>query len=587
MSRYPWFWLVAALLIAFMGFVQVRSALQETQTFDEGFDLAAGYSYWKTGDYRINREHPPLGKLINAIPLLFLNPSLPLDHPSWAQENNVVFGEQFLYFNRVPADTMLFAGRAMTILVTLLAAAAFAIWMRKLFGGAAALIGLVFFCLDPNLIAHGRYITSDLFVTVFFFFASIGWAAYLEQPRRRTLLLSGLLLGLAFASKISALYLIPAFLVLYFIRWWQKPKQFGILHMAGSMAALLVLATLVLALVYAPEASRLVPATRSYRQAHPEAVMLHDAIERKSPASELLADLSRRLGLQNHSFLVAFNMILTHNTNGHPAYVLGHVSEHGIWYYFPVAFAVKTPAAVLLALLLALAIGLRRQLAPLRGIPSRLRSAPIVWYVLLLIPMGYFALSMAGSINIGVRHILPVYPFLFALLGATLAAASWTPARWTTAALLMLMAFESISIYPHYLAFFNFPSGGPGNGPKYLVDSNIDWGQDVKKLRDWLKERGIPKVWFYYFGKADLTTYGLRFEWLPQHKDSKEWDDIDGYVAVSVTPLQGVYTSWDYLQRVRQRPVVAKIGYSIYIYDFRKPASRSMAAPILSTSLTK
>jgi hypothetical protein len=587
MSRHSWFWLVAALLIGFMGFVQVRSALQETQTFDEGFDLAAGYSYWKTGDYRINREHPPLGKLINAIPLLFLNPSLPLDHPSWAQENNAVFGEQFLYVNRVPADTMLFAGRVMTILVTLLAAAAFALWMRKVFGTAAALIGLAFFCLDPNLIAHGRYITSDLFVTVFFFFASIAWAAYLEQPRHGTLLLSGLLLGMAFASKMSALYLIPAFLVLYLIRWWQRPRRFGILHMVGSMTALLLLATLVLAVVYAPEANRLIPATRSYRRAHPETVMLYDAIERKSPASEHVAELSRRFGLQNHSFLIAFNMIVTHNASGHPSYVLGHVSEYGVWYYFPVAFAVKTPAAVLLALVLALGIGILRQVTPLRTVPSRLRSAPIVWYALLLIPLGYFALSMAGNINIGLRHILPVYPFLFALFGAVFANVSWKSAKWIPAVLLSVLAVESISIYPHYLAFFNFPSGGPGNGPKYLVDSNIDWGQDVKKLRDWLQERGIPKVWFYYFGKADLTTYGLKFEWLPRQKDSKEWDDIDGYVAVSVTPLQGVYTPWDYLQRVRERPLVAKIGYSIYVYDFRKPASRSMAAPILSTSLTK
>lgn len=545
MSRFGRFWPVTVLLIALMGFVQVRSARLETQTFDEGFDLAAGYSYWKTGDFRINREHPPLGKLINALPLLVLNPSLPLDHPSWAQEDNVVFGEQFLYFNRVPADTMLFAGRLMSVLTTLIAALCFALWMRRRFGDTAALIGLTFLCFDPNLIAHGRYITSDLFVAVFFFFASVSWVAYLEAPSGKKLLWAGALTGCALTSKVSALFLLPVFFLLYLFR----PGKFSLWHMVRSMAGLVGAAAMVIAVVYAPEVGRLVPATHRYREAHPEVRMIHESIERKSPLSEVLVFAGRKLGVQNHSFLVACNMVAVHNSTGHPAYVLGKVLERGAWYYFPVAFAVKTPTAVLLALL-----GLRR------------RGASILWIALAGIPVAYFAFSMAGNINIGVRHILPVYLFLYAMLGAVMV--EWR--KWVVSALLVLLVAESLAIYPHYLAFFNWPSGGPGNGPRYLVDSNIDWGQDVKKLRDWLEERKIPRVYFHYFGRADLTTYGLPFDWLPRSDDSPEWNDVDGYAAVSVTPLMGVYTPWKELRRVRERPLVAKIGYSIYVFDMRK-----------------
>jgi hypothetical protein len=158
--------------------------------------------------------------------------------------------------------------------------------------------------------------------------------------------------------------------------------------------------------------------------------------------------------------------------------------------------------------------------------------------------------------------------------------------EWIGRGILLLLVIESLTIYPHYLAFFNFASGGPGNGPHYLVDSNIDWGQDVIKLRDWLRERGIPKVAICYFGRADLTTYGLPFDWLPRTSDLAEWEKLDGYAAASVTALQGVYVPPDELGYLRARTPVAKIGYSIYVYDLRKSAVRA-SGDRDSTSFTK
>jgi hypothetical protein len=136
------FWLTAGLLLSIMGTVQVLSALRENQTWDEAFELAAGYNYWKTGVYRFNLEQPPVGKLISAFPLLFINPSIPVDHPSYRKPDDVEFGHEFLYRNRLPADRILFAGRLGTIALTLIFGLTLALWSRKTFGEPSALLAL-------------------------------------------------------------------------------------------------------------------------------------------------------------------------------------------------------------------------------------------------------------------------------------------------------------------------------------------------------------------------------------------------------------------------------------------------------------
>ena len=213
------FWVTAGLLLSIMGTVQVLSALRENQTWDEAFELAAGYNYWKTGVYRFNLEQPPVGKLISSFPLLFLNLSIPVGHPSYTKPDDVEFGHEFLYRHRLPADRILFMGRLGTIALTLLFGLTLALWSRKKFGEPSALLALTLFAFDPNLIAHGRYATTDLASAAFFFFACIAWIAFLEQPGKGRLALAGIVLGLALATKHSALILIPVLLCLHGIGW--------------------------------------------------------------------------------------------------------------------------------------------------------------------------------------------------------------------------------------------------------------------------------------------------------------------------------------------------------------------------------
>ncbi|HUP04451.1 MAG TPA: hypothetical protein VMU19_10705, partial [Bryobacteraceae bacterium] len=268
----------------------------------------------------------------------------------------------------------------------------------------------------------------------------------------------------------------------------------------------------------------------------------------------------RKFRLPDHAFLVGIYAVFEHNFKGHTSYLLGLRSDTGWWYYFPVVFAVKSTIAALVATVFVLAAGIRRGF----------RAWPIMAIGFVFPPLLYFLASMNSGINIGMRHILPIYPFLYAGAAALVATANFRW-RWGLAAALgLLQIVECASIAPDYLAFFNALAGGPGNGPHYLADSNIDWGQDVKKLVHWLDAHGTRRARVYYFGNAQLRYYGIQELGYPTARDQRGWDEIDDYCVASVTPLLGNYAPLEDLAQLRLREPIAKVGWSMYVYDLRK-----------------
>ena len=563
------FRMAAGALLAAMGIVMAVTAAGESPTWDEGIHLAAGYSYLKTGDFRMNQEHPPLFKLLAALPLLVVNPRLPLESERWKNADQIEFSHEFMDHNRVTPDQILRPGRIPTMLLTLLLGAAMAVWTRRRFGTAVALGALFLFATDPNLIAHGRYVTNDLMVTFFTFVTVMAWAKFLETGRKRDLLAAGVLLGLGLVSKFSGLFLIPVLALLYLLRWWQQSaeepaaagKRLSLKHCLVSLAALAAIGALVIGAMYGPETLRSL-----------KGPALNDEIREAGSATAIGAGL-RAMGdffdLPAHPYLLGLNKVAEFDVGGHNAYLLGKRSMFGWWYYYPVVFAVKTPTAVLLLVAGCLGFAAWRLARGYRSLTvEALKKLPFHWVALGTPMVVYGAMLLTSRVNLGVRYLLPVYPFLFILLAAV---AMRKPRIWLIVALAAIQLIEVARIYPDYLAFFNTVSGGPGNGPRYLADSNIDWGQDLKKLRRYLRTN-FPndKVCFSYFGSASLMYYFMPHAYMPETGEVELRKNTDCIAAISVTNLYDVYDTPDKHVWLRQMKPIAKVGYSFYVFDLRK-----------------
>ncbi|MGO9094485.1 MAG: ArnT family glycosyltransferase [Bryobacteraceae bacterium] len=563
------FRMAAGALLAAMGIVMAVTAAGESPTWDEGIHLAAGYSYLKTGDFRLNQEHPPLFKLLAALPLLAVNPRLPLESERWKNADQIEFSHEFMDQNRVTPDQILRPGRIPTMLLTLLLGAAMAVWTRRRFGTAVALGALFLYATDPNLIAHGRYVTNDLMVTFFAFATVMAWAKFLETGRKRDLLAAGVLLGLGLVSKFSGLFLIPVLALLYLLRWWQQSaeepaaagKKLSLKHCIISLAVLASISVVAIGAVYGPETLRSLSGPA-----------LNDEIRDGGPATAIGSAL-RAMGdffdLPAHPYLLGLNRVSEFDAGGHNAYLLGKRSQFGWWYYYPLVFAVKTPTAVLLLVAGCLGLAAWRLARGFRSITvAALKKLPFHWVALGTPIVVYGALLLTSRVDLGVRYLLPVYPLLFILLAAV---AMRKPRVWLIVALAAIQLIEVARIYPDYLAFFNTVSGGPGNGPRYLVDSNIDWGQDLKKLRRYLKTN-FPneKVCFSYFGPSSLFNYFTPDADLPETQQVERRKKADCIGAISVTNLYDVYDTEDKHIWLRQMTPIAKVGYSIYLFDLRK-----------------
>ncbi len=563
---------VAALVPAMMA-VQFITARGETQTWDEGIHLAAGYSYLKTGDFRMNAEHPALFKLLAALPLELIQPDLPLKDQSWEAGWQIEFGNVFMHANRVHPDRILAYGRSVTILMTAVLGIVLAFWTRRHFGAPTALGALFLFATDPNVIAHGRYVTNDLMVTLFSFAVVIAWAGFLHTRRRRDLAVAGVLLGLGLLSKFSSLFLIPVLVLLYGVRWWQqgaRPPQsgrgLGLRHGLVSLAVVAVIAAVAIGLAYGPATVRSL-----------QGPALTEVMQGKTAITEALRCLGWFFDLPAHPYLLGLNRVSEFNTGGHNAYLLGQHSMFGWWYYFPVVFLVKTPTAVLLLTAVCLMLGAAALGRYIRNWRSRfpIRKMPFRWIVVTLPPALYAAVLLTSHVDLGVRYLLPIYPFLFVLLAAVVFHTRWQWFRKVRvpllAAICALQLFETARIYPHYLAFFNTVSGGPDNGPLYLADSNIDWGQDVKKLKTYVDSTGWKgPVCVSYFGTASTHFYGVPSVYLPETKEIEKRRNLDCLAAISVTQLYEVYAPRGSFAWLREMKPIAKVGYSIYIYDLRK-----------------
>ena len=470
--------------LALYAALALTSLGRKSATFDECAHLPAAYTHLALGDYRLSPDHPPLVKHLAALPLVFGgHVNLRTDDSAFAQRRQWEFGRRFLYrWN--DADTLFRRSRsAMVVLGAGLGAAVF-FWTRRLFGARPAALALLLCVLNPEVLAHGQLVTTDLGAALFIFLSVAAFERVTERISAGRLALAGAALGAALATKFSALVLLPVLAVLGAVvvlspaplvvemagiaRRRVESRRGKMAVVAALLAVMVVLATLVIWASYGFHARF---------TAEPEVDAAFEW-ERLQPESAVIAEpvlLARRLSLLPDPYLFGFFRFFKHSES-RPEFLLGRRSEGGSWYYFLATFAMKTPLALIALLALALATRARA--------PASLRAECFVWLPVVV----YLAMTATRGINIGHRHLLPIYPFLFVAAGRAAAWAFAVGRSWRSAPALAgaaLVAWHlgaTLWIHPHYLAYFNELAGGPSRGYRLLADSNLDWGQDLKGL---------------------------------------------------------------------------------------------------------
>jgi len=553
LSRAPRLVLVVLAIWLFF-FLALDSLVDDSPTMDEQNHVARGLAFLRTGDPRLSLEHPPLINAISALPLLLLSDlQIPTDHPSWEQPQGwYAFAEQLYWIYNQDVTRMMFLSRMPIVFLTLAAGLVGFLFARQMWGRESAMLAFLFLIYDPNIIAHGRYSTTDLGGTTFLFLSAfLLWRLWSRDSSRwGGLFASGLGIGLALSSKFSNLVFMPIFLLLSLLpvyggKWsWQKAGRRLLQVCVSGLIALLVIWV-----VYAFEWGQF-----------------------RFQSEELLT-FNKASGPMP-TFWAGIEQILRISSGGRPSFLLGQTSVDGWWYYFPIVFLVKTPALTVMLFVVGCVVLLKNR-------ASRSKAA-----FLLLPSVGFLGVAMQSELNIGYRHLLPVLPFLYVLSSGIVTLVKSekgevSPRKGIVHVLVYLALLVTIIldllIHPHYPSFFNYLSGGPANGHNIIVDSNIDWGQDLIRLKTWIDENQVDEVNLSWFGTAKPEYYGIRYKPLPglPQNFSLWWDPPydtrqpePGIYAISVSNLWEIpLKEKTVFQWFRRREPDHRIGYSIHIYE--------------------
>jgi hypothetical protein len=539
-----------------------------------------------------------------AAPLLGMPLHMPPLQGRFFKDDAFFGGRDFLFGNDF--DRVLFRARMAAAIFSLLLGLIVFTAAREMFSTTAAFIALALLVFDPNFLAHGALVTTDVGSALTIFATIYAFYRWRKSPTWPRLLLIGLAAGLALVTKFTGVLVFPMLAVLalceFMLRTAPKsksePRGRLALHLIGALALTSVLAWLIIWAFY------------GFRYAaRPAGLALHPALTAYLPllanhrSAQTLALLGR-FHLMPESWL--YGLADTKITaDSYTSYFNGHVYPHGNWLYFPEAFAIKSTLPFLMLFLLALVLVVVRSMQWRREV-----------LYLTLPPALYFLVAMTSNMNIGARHLLPIYPFLY-ILGA---GAAWILIRrhrvWLVpiAALVLWQAIDSVYMYPAYMAFGNDLWGGPPAVHNYLSDANVDWGQQLNDVRTYLNARGIyaagwtrdkaisqvatpvaypfppPQCWFAYFpdGVVNPTAYGIPCHRLPtadtlwwMHDPTPVPASIDGIVLISDSDLEGIefgegpLNPYEQFRHVRPTALV-DYGIDVYVGHFDIPLAAGL-----------
>jgi hypothetical protein len=566
--------LVVGCLLGLYGFLALRASREKCTTYDEIAHLTSGYSYWLYHDYRLQPENGNWPQRWAALPLLVSQPHFPdQEGAAWQKSNVWKIGNQFFYKENNDADWLLLQGRAMICLLGVVLGLGVFCYGRSLFGWPAGLLSLMLFVFCPTMLAHGALITSDMAAALFFLgsLATTWWVMHELTPW--SLLLSSLFLGGLFLAKFSAVIILPVLVILLGIRvadgrplrvsFWRQETLTGRGQLLGALpGVVLVQAVVVWAMIWGSFGWRYsVFADNSEGELFP---LGWDYILNPFGFPETMGNIVQWAKDQEflpEGYIYGFAFTVRFSQRRW-AFLNGEISTEGWPWFFPYAFLVKTPLAVFPILVLAL-LSWKILWGKLgwKAAWGRFYTTAPLWIFLAV----FWAFAMHSHLNIGHRHILPTYPVMYILAGSAISwlgyVAERTPTKrwlnWLGKGLLLgslgWLMVESLSTWPNYLAYFNQVVGGPRHGYKHLVDSSLDWGQDLPALKKWLEARGMTNervlnLYLSYFGTGEPIYYGIDAVKLPVKYASLPREArpmyVPGTYCISATYLQGVYREY-------------------------------------------
>ncbi|MDO8504783.1 MAG: glycosyltransferase family 39 protein [Candidatus Liptonbacteria bacterium] len=572
-----WVKLVLAFIIILSGILMLSVARTDAGIMDELAHIPAGYGYVHNLDYRLNPEHPPLLKALSALPLLALQPNFPTDGPAWQTEINSQWdmGTKFLYKSGNDADQIIFYARLAPILLTLLTALLIFAIAKRLFGEKWALVPTLLFALSPSVLAHGHYVTTDMAAAFGILLSLYFFVDYLSLPSDKSLFWTGIVFGLAQSLKFSAVLLVPYFVLLALVYaglmayrdeitgFRNRLKIFFVLSLK-KIWPLVMIFTIGYALVVYPLYFLF---TRNYPRFRQTAdTQFNLATFAGGPtepgktckplrcvAEGTILASTNELARPLAEYALGVLMVTQRSSGGNTAYFMNGISSSGSRSYFPAVFSLKETIPTLIFIFLALYLTIRAFIKNKKDKTKVWRERVIDYFggnfvqiAFVLFVLFYWFMSVKSPLNIGFRHLIPTIPLIYILLTGVwkkwLAGGENFPKLAKTlffAALLSWFALETIFAYPYFLSYFNEFGGGANGGYKYVTDSNYDWGQDLSRLRDWVRAHPeVDKIAVNYFGAGDPAYYlpGQAVGWWSSRGDPR--NQGIHWLAVSVNALQ-------------------------------------------------
>lgn len=549
-----------AFLLSLYAFLALSASTHKGPSYDEGEEIAVGYNIWLRHDFRMEAANGDLVKRWATLPLLFTKPHFPpANDPNWRGSHPYLLAYKFFFQNGNRPESLLLQTRAMVMLLGVATGLLIFLCSREMFGDAGGLVSLCLFVFSPHMLAFGGIVSTELSICLTLLGATWWIWRLLNRVTCARLCWSLTFAGLAFLAKPSALLIVPITIALIAIRLirnvpleWSigtrklirsRGAQLGIFFGFFICHALFAWVAIWAAYDFRFAASPF-PSDPGIELRTP---LNADPIE---PAVLEFVGWCNRTHFLPQGYLHGIKYLLSRN-DWRQCFMDGHWRMEGWRSFFPYAIWAKTPPALFLLLPLGLVMWWRTRQKENRSsqaaamAPSFYAASP--FFVLVVV---YMLVAVTQNMDIGHRHILPVYPPLYVLAGSAALVRSSRNILLKIAAAGLLLAFavDSVAVYPDFLAYFSPIVGGPAQGYRHLVDSSLDWGMDLPGLKRWLAKNNPgdrEPVYLGYFGVGDPDYYQIKYNWLfgdPGMQPHVLAPMRPGIYAISATSLQTLGT---------------------------------------------